>query len=153
MHETILIIDYGSQYTQLIARRLRECEVFCIVKPYNKINSNLLKNLNLSGIILSGGPNSVLNKKAPKLNTKILNLNIKWKGKGLNEKCYLINGRKKELIIKVDKKYFRPNEVHYLRGNASKALRSLNFKPKYSFLELVEDMVKHDLELAEEELI
>ena len=84
---------------------------------------------------------------------KYLNLKIIWTGSGVNEKAYLIKGNKKELIIKVDKKYFRPNEVHYLRGNASKALRSLNFKPKYSFLELVEDMIKHDLELAEEELI
>ena len=66
-----------------------------------------------------------------------LNFKIVWAGKGTKERAYLLKGKKKELIIKVDKKYFRPNEVHYLRGNASKALRSLNFKPKYSFLELI----------------
>ena len=75
-NETILIIDYGSQYTQLIARKIREQNVYCIVHPYNKINYNFLNNKNLSGIILSGGPNSVKDKKSPKLDKKILLLKI-----------------------------------------------------------------------------
>ena len=73
-NETILIIDYGSQYTQLIARKLREQNVYCLVNPYNKIDSNILKSKSLSGLILSGGPNSVKDKKSPKLNKKILAL-------------------------------------------------------------------------------
>ena len=72
MNETILIIDYGSQYTQLIARKIREQNVYCLVHPYNKINSKMLINKNLSGIILSGGPNSVKDKKSPKLDKKLL---------------------------------------------------------------------------------
>ena len=40
--ETILIVDYGSQYTQLIARRIRELEVFCLVYPFNKITKKIL---------------------------------------------------------------------------------------------------------------
>ena len=75
-NETILIIDYGSQYTQLIARKIREQNVYCLVHPYNKINLNILNNKNLSGIILSGGPNSVKDKKSPKLDTKIVSLKI-----------------------------------------------------------------------------
>ena len=75
-NETILIIDYGSQYTQLIARKIREQNVYCLVHPYNKIGSKFLVNKNLSGIILSGGPNSVKDKKSPKLDKKILSLNI-----------------------------------------------------------------------------
>jgi len=121
-------------------------------KDYVEMQWRILQQKKAEDFVIATG-NTYSVKQFINLSAKILNLNIKWKGKGLNEKCYLINGRKKELIIKVDKKYFRPNEVHYLRGNASKALRSLNFKPKYSFLELVEDMIKHDLELAEEELI
>ena len=66
-NETILIIDYGSQYTQLIARKIREQNVYCLVHPYNKINSKILLNNNLSGIILSGGPNSVKDLNSPKL--------------------------------------------------------------------------------------
>ena len=75
-NETILIVDYGSQYTQLIARKIREQNVYCLVHPYNKIDSKFLVNKNLSGIILSGGPNSVKDKKSPKLDKKILSLNI-----------------------------------------------------------------------------
>ncbi|MDC0232901.1 glutamine-hydrolyzing GMP synthase [Pelagibacteraceae bacterium] len=76
INETILIIDYGSQYTQLIARRIREQNIYCLVHPYNKIDSATLNSKSLSGIILSGGPNSVSDKKFPKLNKKILSLNI-----------------------------------------------------------------------------
>ena len=65
-NDTILIIDYGSQYTQLIARQIREQHVYCLVHPYNKINSKMLINKNLSGIILSGVKNSVNDLKSPK---------------------------------------------------------------------------------------
>ena len=43
-NETILIVDYGSQYTQLIARKIREQNVYCFVHPYNKIDSKFLVN-------------------------------------------------------------------------------------------------------------
>ena len=82
---------------------------------------------------------------------KLLNMKIVWKGQGLNEKAFLLNGKKRELIIKIDKKYFRPNEVHYLKGNAKKVFSKINFKPKYSFKDLVSDMIKSDLELAKKE--
>ena len=49
MHGGILIIDYGSQYTQLIARRVREFNVYCEIHPYNKVNRKLLKLLKPSG--------------------------------------------------------------------------------------------------------
>ena len=83
---------------------------------------------------------------------KILNFKIIWKGKGLKEQCYLIKNNKKELIIKIDKKYFRPNEVNYLKGDATKAFKKLNFKPKFSFQDLVKDMILSDLELAKKEI-
>ncbi len=73
--ECILIIDYGSQYTQLIARRIREINVFCLVYPYNKITKKLLDELKPSAFILSGGPKSVLDKNSPKLNKYVLSLN------------------------------------------------------------------------------
>ena len=82
---------------------------------------------------------------------KMLNLKIVWKGKGLNEIAYLIRGKKKEILIKIDKKYFRPNEVNYLKGDANKAFKKLKFKPKYSFNDLVADMVSSDLKLAKSE--
>jgi GDPmannose 4,6-dehydratase len=83
---------------------------------------------------------------------KVLDFKIIWKGKGFKEQGYLVNKNKKELIIKIDKKYFRPNEVNYLKGDSKKAFKKLKFTPKYSFIELVEDMINHDLELAKKEL-
>ena len=95
MYETILIIDYGSQYTQLIARRLRELNVFCIVYPYHKISIRLIDKLKPSGIILSGGPNSVLDRDAPKLNNFILKLSIPILGicYGLQLICSHLGGK------------------------------------------------------------
>jgi GMP synthase (glutamine-hydrolysing) len=63
MHETIIILDFGSQYTQLIARRIRELNVYCEIHPWNKI-PDLTKNV--KGVILSGSPFSVRDEKAPK---------------------------------------------------------------------------------------
>jgi GDPmannose 4,6-dehydratase len=81
-----------------------------------------------------------------------LGMKILWSGKGLNEIGYTFNKNKKEILIKIDKKYFRPNEVEYLKGDASKALKDLKFKPKYSFKALVEDMIDSDLLEAKKEL-
>ena len=81
-----------------------------------------------------------------------LGMKIFWNGKGLKEVGYLKNKNKKEVIVRIDKNYFRPNEVHYLKGSPKKARKKLNFKPKYSFISLVKDMVDEDLLLAEEEL-
>ena len=61
-HEKILILDFGSQYTQLIARRVRELNIYCEIHPYNKIPK--LSN-DLKGVILSGSPYSVREKNAP----------------------------------------------------------------------------------------
>lgn len=61
-NEKILILDFGSQYTQLIARRVREHNIYCEIHPFNKIPKNLS---NLKGVILSGSPYSVRDNKAP----------------------------------------------------------------------------------------
>jgi len=62
MEETILILDFGSQYTQLIARRVRELNVYCEIHPYNKINTI---GESVKGVILSGSPASVRDPEAP----------------------------------------------------------------------------------------
>ena len=56
-------------------------------------------------------------------------------------------------MYKVDKKYFRPNEVHFLKGKNFKAVRKLKFKPKYSFKNLIKDMLESDLKIARSEMI
>ena len=78
---------------------------------------------------------------------KYLKFKIKWIGKGASEKGYLINNGKKELIIKVDKKYYRPLEIDYLRGNPRKAFKKLNYKLKHSLKDLVKDMIDSDIKL------
>jgi GMP synthase (glutamine-hydrolysing) len=75
MQESILIIDFGSQVTQLIARRLRAVGVFCEIQHYG-ISADHIKAINPVGIILSGGPNSVYQDNAPALPTAIFSLNI-----------------------------------------------------------------------------
>jgi GMP synthase (glutamine-hydrolysing) len=62
MQETILILDFGSQYTQLIARRVRELNVYCEIHPFNKIPSI---SKNIKGVILSGSPFSVRDPQSP----------------------------------------------------------------------------------------
>ena len=63
MQEQILILDFGSQYTQLIARRLRELNVYCEIHPYNKIPKITSE---IKGVILSGSPHSVREENPPK---------------------------------------------------------------------------------------
>ena len=73
--EKIVIIDFGSQFTQLIARKIRELGVYSEIINF-KQKKDLIKNKSLKGIILSGGPLTVTNKNAAKLNTSILSLKI-----------------------------------------------------------------------------
>jgi GDPmannose 4,6-dehydratase len=83
--------------------------------------------------------------------SKYLKMKIFWRGKGLKEEGYIKNNGKNETIIKIDKNYFRPNEVEYLRGNAKKAFKDLNFKPKFSFKDLIQDMLDGDMIKAKKE--
>jgi GMP synthase (glutamine-hydrolysing) len=68
MEDSILILDFGSQYTQLIARRVRELNVYCEIHPYNQANSQELMANSWKGIILSGSPFSVYDTNAPEVN-------------------------------------------------------------------------------------
>jgi GMP synthase (glutamine-hydrolysing) len=65
-HERALIIDFGSQVTQLIARRVRENGVYCEIHPYNKVDAAFLKRFDPKAIIFSGGPSSVLDDPSPR---------------------------------------------------------------------------------------
>ncbi len=73
--EKILILDFGSQYTQLIARRVREAKVYCEIHPYN-IGIKKIRAFGAHGIILSGGPASVHDKKSPKIPKSVYELGV-----------------------------------------------------------------------------
>jgi GDPmannose 4,6-dehydratase len=74
-----------------------------------------------------------------------VNIPIKWQGEGVNE--IGIHAETKAVLVAVDEKYFRPTEVELLLGDASKAKKQLGWEPKYTFDELVKEMVSADLEL------
>lgn len=75
MSPTVLTLDFGSQYTQLIARRVRELGVYCEIFPYHT-SAEKIKSLNPKALIFSGGPSSVYEKFAPKPDEKIYDLHL-----------------------------------------------------------------------------
>jgi len=74
-HQKILILDFGSQVTQLIARRVREAKVFCEIHPYD-VSDDFIRNYGAKGIILSGGPNSVTEGDTPRAPKIVFELGI-----------------------------------------------------------------------------
>jgi GMP synthase (glutamine-hydrolysing) len=116
--ELIAVLDFGGQYSHLITRRIRECEVYSELLPYNTAPKELLK-LNARGIILSGGPSSVYDENAPQCDPEIFELGIPVLGicYGLQLMVQMLGGRvkatrrreygKTELRIKVTSDLFQ----------------------------------------------
>jgi GMP synthase (glutamine-hydrolysing) len=75
VHEKVLILDFGSQYTMLIARRVRELKVYCEIHPCN-VDMEVVRDFRPSGIILSGGPASVYGENAPAIPAEILEMGV-----------------------------------------------------------------------------
>ncbi len=92
-HERLLIVDFGSQVTQLIARRVRESGVFCEVVPYNKAQAALEKPL--KAVILSGGPSSVTEEGSPSITEKLFALGVPVLGicYGQQLMCNMLGGK------------------------------------------------------------
>ncbi len=93
-NELILILDFGGQYNQLIARRVRECNVYSEVVPY-KISLDEIKKKNPKGIIFTGGPASVYGDNSPKCDKEIFNLGIPVLGicYGMQLMSYTLGGK------------------------------------------------------------
>jgi GMP synthase (glutamine-hydrolysing) len=92
--ETILILDFGSQYTQLIARRIRELGVYCEIHPFSE-GIEKIRELDPKGIILSGGPSSVFEDGAPHCSPQVLDLGVPVLGLcyGLQLISYFLGGK------------------------------------------------------------
>ena len=92
--ELIIVLDFGSQYSQLIARRIREQQVYCEIHPYNT-SAIRLKNMNPKGIVLSGGPASVYSEGAPICDESILTMGIPVLGicYGMQLMAHLLGGK------------------------------------------------------------
>ena len=91
--EMVIVLDFGGQYNQLIARRVRECNVYCEVHPYS-MSLEKIKELNPKGIIFTGGPNSVYGEDSPKCSKEIFELGIPILGicYGSQLLAYLLGG-------------------------------------------------------------
>ena len=97
-------------------------------------------------VIATGVQHSI--KQFINLTAKKLKINISWKGKGIKEKAYIIRSGKKDLIIKIDRKYYRPLEIDYLKGDPKKAFKKLNYKLKHNLKDLVKDMLDSDIDIV-----
>ena len=75
MKEKVLILDFGSQYTMLIARRIRELKVYCEIHPYS-VGTEFVRDFRPDGIVLSGGPASVYGEGAPRIPREILDMGV-----------------------------------------------------------------------------
>ena len=76
---------------------------------------------------------------------KNINIKISWKGK--KEKEIGFNTKTKEILVKIDPRYYRPTEINILKGDSKKAKKLLGWKPKKKFKEIVKEMVLNDLDL------
>ena len=74
-HELVLVLDFGGQYNQLIARRVREHKIYCEVKSY-KTPIEEIRAMNPKGIIFTGGPNSVYLENSPRMSKEIFELGV-----------------------------------------------------------------------------
>lgn len=92
--ELVIVLDFGGQYNQLIARRVRECQVYCEVHPYN-LSLDKIREMNPKGIIFTGGPNSVYKEDSPLCSKEIFTLGIPILGicYGSQLMSYLLDGK------------------------------------------------------------
>lgn len=116
--ELILVIDFGGQYNQLIARRVRECNVYCEVHPYT-LSVEEIKEMNPKGIIFTGGPNSVYGKDSPLCDKALFEIGLPILGicYGSQLMSHMLGGKvetapvseygKTEVSVNVDSKIFK----------------------------------------------
>lgn len=113
-HNLVLILDFGSQVTQLIARRIREIGIYCEVKNYN-ISIDEIKKSAPQAIIFSGGPASVFEPNSPTITIDIFSLNIPILGICYGEQliCHLLGGE----VTKSSQREFGKAEINFVREN------------------------------------
>ena len=92
--EMIIVLDFGGQYNQLIARRVRECNVYCEVHPYT-LPLDKIREMNPKGIIFTGGPNSVYKEESLRCEEEIFNMGIPILGicYGSQLMAYMLGGK------------------------------------------------------------
>ena len=111
-------------------------------KDYVEAQWLILQQKKPDDFVISTGKNYSV-KKFIDMCAKLLDIKLKWTGKGINSKAFDQNGN---CIIECDKRYYRPTEVDILLGDSTKAKKLLKWKPKISFKNLVKEMVEYDFQ-------
>jgi GMP synthase (glutamine-hydrolysing) len=113
-HSKILILDFGSQYTQVIARRVRELQVYSEVVPFN-VSAADIRKLHPNGIILSGGPASVYDKGAPQIDPEIFSLGVPVLGicYGLMQMAHHLGGE----VVFTGRREYGAGMLHITNGS------------------------------------
>jgi len=114
-HQSVVVLDFGSQYTQLIARRVRENRVYCEIHPHN-MNANDIRRQNVIGVILSGGPQSVYETGALHPDPEIFDLGIPILGicYGMQVMAHLLGGE----VEASDRREYGRAEVDVVQSSA-----------------------------------
>ena len=111
-------------------------------KDYVEAMWKMLQQKNANDFVISSGMTTTVKSFVNKA-AKYFDFDLIWKGQGINEKAY--DKKNNKLIIKIDKKFFRPTEVNYLFGNTKKANQILKWKPKTSLEDLIKIMCEYEL--------
>ena len=111
-------------------------------KDYVEAQWMILQQKKPNDFVISTGKNYSV-KEFIDMCAKLLDIKLKWTGKGINTKAFDQNGN---CIIECDKRYYRPTEVDILLGDSTKAKKLLKWKPKISFKDLVKEMVEYDFQ-------
>ena len=116
-HQRVLILDFGGQYNQLIARRVRELNVFCDLLP-SDMSIEKIKEYNPIGIIFTGGPNSVYDENSPKIDKEIFSLGIPVLGicYGCQLMAHMLGGT----VEKASTSEYGKAEVEYVSSHITK---------------------------------
>jgi GDPmannose 4,6-dehydratase len=135
-------IKYGKQ-NQLVLGNLYSKRDWGHASDYVEAIHKILQQKKSDDYVIATGKEYTI-KKFVKKTAEKLKLNLRWSGKGMKEHAVDENGK---IIIKISKTYFRPLEVEYLKGDATKARKVLKWKPKINLDELIDEMIKHEKSL------
>ena len=121
-HETVIVLDFGGQYNQLIARRVREHNVYAEIKPYSRITVDEIKAAGYVGIIFTGGPNSVYDESSPHYSPEILDAGIPVLGicYGAQLIAYMAGG-----VVKTSGSKSEYGKIDMTRSKDSRLLRNI----------------------------
>ena len=112
-------------------------------KDYVKAMWLMMQNKTPDDFVIATGKSTSV-RKFVEMSFNLIGVKIEWQGKGLNE--IGINRKTRKKLIKIDKRLFRPNEVHILKGNSQKAKKILKWKPTIKLNQLIKEMINFDLD-------